>query len=338
MSQEEDPWWTFVGLLTHGIPQLWEWHGYYRHGIVDYIIDHVAGHSLRNKVVNGNVRMQVDDLIFTGTKDFLDSFAQSLKKTFPMCSLDKKGRIRTPWSTWPYRVQKRAWKAELAATKGAVPYHARLRGAPRLMGFPDAAYKNNSDGSLQRGQRMFICQPHNKERNTKGSLVDHESHKIPGTVLSTTIAELYEVLWISALLQRTLEGHDLRRSWVASEDWRQQPCHDRGNHLIQMLRHAVARCMIQHISSLRSQSQHHCWSPLVQSGVLQEVVQVYSPAQGLHNGCDLPWLRINSGPLDPLNPGESNQSPTPILRKVSRYTSHFSRDAFAKVCRPLGRK
>ena len=30
--------------------------------------------------------------------------------------------------------------------------YAPIKGVPRLMGFPDAAYKNNADGSSQRGQ------------------------------------------------------------------------------------------------------------------------------------------------------------------------------------------
>ena len=38
--------------------------------IMDYIIDPVAGGPSRNKTVNGNVCMHVDDLIFTGTGDF----------------------------------------------------------------------------------------------------------------------------------------------------------------------------------------------------------------------------------------------------------------------------
>ena len=36
-----------------------------------------------------------------------------------------------------------------------------------------------------------MCQPRNKERDTRGSLIDYESHKIKRTVLSTTVAELY---------------------------------------------------------------------------------------------------------------------------------------------------
>ena len=56
--------------------------------IMDYIIDAVAGSPSRNRVVNSNVCMHVDDLILTGTKDFLGSFAQSLKKTIQIGSLD----------------------------------------------------------------------------------------------------------------------------------------------------------------------------------------------------------------------------------------------------------
>ena len=42
--------------------------------IMDCIIDPVAGSPSRNRIVDGNVCMHVDDLIFTGTDDFLLSF------------------------------------------------------------------------------------------------------------------------------------------------------------------------------------------------------------------------------------------------------------------------
>ena len=54
--------------------------------IMDYIIDPVAGSPSRNGIVNGNVCMHVDDLIFTGTDDFLLSFAEGLiplEEVFP---------------------------------------------------------------------------------------------------------------------------------------------------------------------------------------------------------------------------------------------------------------
>ena len=85
--------------------------------------------------------------------------------------------------------------------------YAPIKGTPRLMGFPDAAYKNNADGSSQRGQCIFICQPRSKEGDTKRSLIDYESHKIKRTVLSTTVAELYAFMkcYGSAQFYR---GHD----------------------------------------------------------------------------------------------------------------------------------
>ena len=50
--------------------------------IMDYIIDPVAGSPSRNKVVNGNVCMRVDDLIFTGTDDFCHHSQESSRSHF----------------------------------------------------------------------------------------------------------------------------------------------------------------------------------------------------------------------------------------------------------------
>ena len=68
-----------------------------------------------------------------------------------------------------------------------------LRGAClRIVGYPDAAYRNNSDKSSQRGQAIFLAEPRQAGQvNTRGSLVDYESQKIKKTVLSTTVSELY---------------------------------------------------------------------------------------------------------------------------------------------------
>ena len=79
----------------------------------------------------------------------------------------------------------------LAKDKPQRLLYAAIKRVPRWMGFIDAACKNNSDGPSQRGQCIFLCQPRNKERDTKGSLIAYESHKIKRTVLSTTVAELY---------------------------------------------------------------------------------------------------------------------------------------------------
>ena len=62
----------------------------------------------------------------------------------------------------------------------------------RIIGYPDAAFRNNADKSSQRGQAVFIAESRqNGKVDAKGSLVDYESQKIKRTVLSTTVAELY---------------------------------------------------------------------------------------------------------------------------------------------------
>ena len=67
-----------------------------------------------------------------------------------------------------------------------------LRGTNRLVGYPDAAFRNNADKTSQRGQVIFLCEPRKAGKvETRGSLVDYESQKIKRTVLSTTVSELY---------------------------------------------------------------------------------------------------------------------------------------------------
>ena len=82
-----------------------------------------------------------------------------------------------------------------------------LKGDLRILGMPDASYRNNEDSSSQRGQVIFIAENrstkvssssggnhHSPKVNTRGSLVDYESTKIKKTTLSTTVAELYSFI------------------------------------------------------------------------------------------------------------------------------------------------
>ena len=69
-----------------------------------------------------------------------------------------------------------------------------LAGPFRIVGFPDASYRNNDNGFSQRGMTVFLEE--SRERSSKDgmtyeSLIDDESQKIKKTVLSTTVAELY---------------------------------------------------------------------------------------------------------------------------------------------------
>ena len=82
-----------------------------------------------------------------------------------------------------------------------------LKGDCRIVGMPDASYRNNEDKSSQRGQCLFIAEMPVRDRNqkphsrlssnpgdSKGSLVDYESQKINRTTLSTTVSELFSFM------------------------------------------------------------------------------------------------------------------------------------------------
>ena len=335
--------------------------------IMDYIIDPVAGSPSRNKTVNGNVCMHVDDLIFTGTSDFLSSFAESLKKSFQIGSLDENdvmfcgqriikqgatvivhqdlciedlhealipkgndgdaltgadlteyrsvlGKLNWLQSRTQFHISYHFSRCASAAANATIMdakelnkvvrlvkdkpqrlLYAPIKGTPRLMGFPDAAYKNNSDGSSQRGQCIFICQPRNKERDTKGSLIDYESHKIKRTVLSTTVAELYAFmkcygsaqfyrgLWMDMTAQ-PLEVH-LRtdaNNLVTTAASTRLPEQKETIHMIQMLRQEACSGQMHDLAHVLTQ---YCLAdPLtkksvsptllittVQTGILREV-------------------------------------------------------------------
>ena len=65
-----------------------------------------------------------------------------------------------------------------------------LTGPLRILGIPDASYRNNYDGSSLRGMTVFLAD--SRERSSRdgtvyGSLIDYESQKINKTVLSTTV-------------------------------------------------------------------------------------------------------------------------------------------------------
>ena len=90
-----------------------------------------------------------------------------------------------------------------------------LKGPLRILGYPDASYRNNDDKSSQRAHVIFLAEERNpklkskdlsalaesskkkqfkeselSETSSRGSLVDYESHKITTTTMSTTVAEL----------------------------------------------------------------------------------------------------------------------------------------------------
>ena len=67
-----------------------------------------------------------------------------------------------------------------------------LNGQLRLVGYPDAAYRNNPDHSIQKGSVICIAEARSSSSTSaRGCIIEFESHKINRTVLSTTVAELY---------------------------------------------------------------------------------------------------------------------------------------------------
>ena len=79
-----------------------------------------------------------------------------------------------------------------------------LKGHQRILGFPDASYRNNSDKSSQRAHVIYLAeerQPYNSRYSekkdssaTRGPIIDYESHKITTTTQSTTVAELQALM------------------------------------------------------------------------------------------------------------------------------------------------
>ena len=73
-----------------------------------------------------------------------------------------------------------------------------LKGPCRIIGFPDASYKNNEDKSSQRAMVVFLCEQRRTGSSAsvdcRGSMIEYESHKITATTMSTTVAELYSLM------------------------------------------------------------------------------------------------------------------------------------------------
>ena len=72
-----------------------------------------------------------------------------------------------------------------------------LRGKTRIVGYPDASYRNNEDKSSQRAHVIFLAEQTDLRQgssNSRGSLIDYETHKITATTMSTTVAELHGLM------------------------------------------------------------------------------------------------------------------------------------------------
>jgi len=200
-----------------------------------------------------------------------------------------------------------------------------LKGKLRLLGFPDASYKNNEDKSSQRALTIFLAEARRSgaSSDARGSLIEYESHKITQTTMSTTVAELYALmkcfgtslflkgLWAD-ISSDDLEIH-LRtdaNNLVTTARTTHQPEQKETIHLIQMLRresnsgaiddlaHVVsAQCLSDALTKHSAKADELIRA--VESGNLR-LVDVHPPFRTLirHKAYLMTWLKQY---IDPRN-------------------------------------
>ena len=146
-----------------------------------------------------------------------------------------------------------------------------VKGSPRIIGIPDAAFRNNSDKSSQRAMTIFIADERVKgRRDTRGSLVFFESTKIKRTTLSTTVAELYALMKCFGTCQmlrglwKDISGLDAEihirtdaNNLVTTASTTRAPEQQETIHMIQMLRKEACSGAIADLSHVRTE---HCLS------------------------------------------------------------------------------
>jgi hypothetical protein len=193
---------------------------------------------------------------------------------------------------------------------------------------PDASFRNNEDKSSQRGQCLFLAEmpktgkrgdPHSRKESgdSRGSLVDYESHKITRTTLSTTVSELFSFmkcfgtalflkgLWfdISALavpIHMRTDANNL----VTTASTTHLPEQKETIHMISMLRKESQTGSIDDLSHIRTE---HCLADCltkhmkptnlvlaVQRGILPSV-DLHPPFRSLikHKAYLLQWMSKN---------------------------------------------
>jgi len=202
-----------------------------------------------------------------------------------------------------------------------------IKGSMRIVGMPDASYRNNSDKSSQRAHVIFIAEDRKIGRqgdkgdfkvHTRGSLVDYESHKITTTTQSTTVAELNALmkcfgtcLFIRALwadvtgevipIHIRTDANNL----VTTAQTTHLPEQKETHHLIQMLRHESNTGQLEDLSHVASE---YCLAdPLTKSSAkpdqlvktiesgLMEYVDVHPPFRSLlkHKAFLSHWVADN---------------------------------------------
>ena len=162
-----------------------------------------------------------------------------------------------------------------------------LKGSQRILGMPDASYRNNSDKSSQRAHVIFLAEDrklpskgtyrnsgYDKQAHridgsnsaTRGSIIDYESHKITTTTQSTTVAELNALmkcfgtcLFLRALwadISGEIVPIHIRtdaNNLVTTAQTTHLPEQKETHHLIQMLRHESNTGHLDDLSHIASE-------------------------------------------------------------------------------------
>eukprot|EP00435_Cladocopium_sp_Y103_P003748 s2899_g1.t1 len=156
-----------------------------------------------------------------------------------------------------------------------------LKGQQRILGMPDASYRNNSDKSSQRAHVIFLAEDRKipsktsyrssgydkkPDASTRGSITDYESHKITTTTQSTTVAELNALMkcFGTCLFLRALwadgSGEVLSiyirtdaNNLVTTAQTTHLPEQKETHHLIQMLRHESNSGHLDDLSHIASE-------------------------------------------------------------------------------------
>ena len=162
-----------------------------------------------------------------------------------------------------------------------------LKGSQRILGMPDASYRNNSDKSSQRAHVIFLAEDrklpskgtfrnsgYDKQTHridgsnsaTRGSIIDYESHKITTTTQSTTVAELNALMkcFGTCLFLRALwadvSGEIVpihirtdANNLVTTAQTTHLPEQKETHHLIQMLRHESNSGHLDDLSHIASE-------------------------------------------------------------------------------------
>ena len=234
-----------------------------------------------------------------------------------------------------------------------------LKGNQRILGFPDASYRNNSDKSSQRAHVIYLAeerQPYNSRYSekkdssaTRGSIIDYESHKITTTTQSTTVAELQALMrcFGTCLFLRApwadVSGQILpihlrkdANNLVTTAQTTHLPEQKETHHLIQMLRHESNTGNIDDLSHVASEFcladplTKHTTKPdelvrSIETGTLRQV-DVHPPFRTLvkHKAFITEWV-INNLP-DPQFVLTFFAEDISDCVYSLRYASHFSCD------------